>query len=393
MWPSAGIAVHPSLCGFLRHVRVVQLAAYSGPYTGSFVPMLRAALLAASRRGWDTGLVVPPTTSAMAYSWHEEFSELSIPITFLAPGFRRGLPSAIAELVASTGPTVLHTHFTGFDIGAVLAASRRPDVSALWHIHSPQRSELTVRARNLVKYGLVGRGTFRLLCVAPDIAADVRDRGAPAGKVEFFPNGIDTQRFRPPDPAERAAARAAAGFAPDARVVLHFGWDWLRKGGDLFLGMLAHLRGQDPPVLGVSVGGGDQARDLAERLGLGDSVRVIEPASDARALYAAADIFASTSRAEGMPFAVAEALCSGLSVIASDLPGHRAVAGELAACRIGPLDPERMAGDVRELLARPQGVVELEAASARRSIVERLDLGAWAERLADLHAQAAGISR
>ena len=286
---------------------------------------------------------------------------------------------------------MLHTHFTRFDVAAVMAARRRPGVSVLWHIHSPQKPALAVRARNLIKYGLLGRRTFRILCVAPDIAVDVRRRGGPADRVEFFPNAIDTERFTPAGPSERAAARAALGLPSDVPVVLHFGWDWDRKGGDVFLQSLALLRGE-LAILGVTVGGGEAARDLAARLKLGDSLRILDPDPDVRRLYAAADVFASTSRAEGMPFAVAEALCSGLSVVASDLPGHRAVAGGVAACPIVPLEPAPVAEALRGLLARPSEAADHEAAEARRSIVDRLDLRAWSQRLADLHASAAGLT-
>lgn len=368
-------------------MRVIQLAAYTGPYSGSFVPMLRAALLAASGRGWDTRLVL--SASAAQYAWTQEISEIGVPITFLDPESRRGLPASIAKLAAPSGPTILHSHFTRFDIGTVMAAMRSRRTSVLWHIHSPQKPGFAVRARNLVKYALIGRGTFRILCVAPDIAAAVRRRGGPADRVRFFPNAIDTTRFVPSGPSERAAARAALELPADMPIVLHFGWDWERKGGDVFLKLLARLRDDAPGVLGVTVGGGDQANSLARRLGLGDGVRVIPPLADVRELYAAADIFVSPSRAEGMPFAVAEALCSGLSVVASELPGHRAVAGRAADCRIGPLDPNWMAEEVRALLARPTDAVRRESAAGRDSVVERLDLASWAERLADLQAEAA----
>jgi glycosyltransferase involved in cell wall biosynthesis len=370
-------------------MRVVQLAAYSGPYSGSFVPMLRAALQEASAQGWDACAVLSQAVADAHFPWVEEIAGLGVPITYLDPGSRRALTASIAELIAPAGPTVLHTHFTGFDIGAVLAARRTRTASVLWHVHSPQKRELAVLARNVVKYALLGRATFRMLCVAPDIASDVRRRGAPARKVRFFPNAIDTQRFRPPDGDERAAARAELGLPASVPVLLHFGWDWQRKGGDLFLKLLAVLRGRVPTVVGVSAGGGDQARALADRLGVADVVRVIEPATDARPLYAAADVFVSSSRAEGMPFAVAEALCSGLAVVATDLPGHRAVAGGVAACRIGSFDPRRMADDARALLGRSAETVEADSQQARQSIVDRLDLDAWAKRLADLHAEAA----
>ena len=151
-------------------------------------------------------------TAVADYGWVSELAEIGVPITFLDPGSRRELPAAIGTLIADDGPTVLHSHFTRFDIPAVAAARRAANTSVLWHIHSPQKPELAVRARNVVKYGLIGRRTFRILCVAPDIAADVRRRGGPADRVEFFPNAIDTSRFTPAgsERARRRACRAGA---------------------------------------------------------------------------------------------------------------------------------------------------------------------------------------
>ena len=42
-------------------MRLVQLAAYDGPYPGSSIPMIRAALLEARRRGWHGEAVFAET--------------------------------------------------------------------------------------------------------------------------------------------------------------------------------------------------------------------------------------------------------------------------------------------------------------------------------------------
>src|SRR5262249_1721575 len=144
----------------------------------------------------------------------------------------------------STAPTVVHTHFTTFDVPAVLAAVGRPNTVVLWHMHGHERSTPAVRARGWIKDAVFGRRVSGILCVAPDVAEAVRDGGAPRGRVAFVPNAINTKRF-PLVTEERARrARQELSIEPDTAVLLHFGWDWERKGGDLFLAATKILLGR-----------------------------------------------------------------------------------------------------------------------------------------------------
>jgi glycosyltransferase involved in cell wall biosynthesis len=361
-------------------MRVIQLAGYEGPYGGSFVPMMHAVADAVAARGWQPGLVLPET--ARGQEWSESLNHGRMALSFTPPERGRGLDRAVREIVgAGDGPAILHSHFSLYDVASAHVARRRRGGAFLWHLHSRAEPGLGAALRNRVKFRVVGRGIARVLCVAPNICADAVGRGAPRDRTELWPNAIDVERFPLVTAQARAIARRELRLPDDRPLIMHFGWDWERKGGDRFLAA-AKLLAADGPLAAVTVGGGRHAEQLAAQLGIADSVHVLEPREDAQALHAAADVFVSPSRAEGMPFAMAEALASGVPVVASDIPGQALIGRGLRACRLVGGDPAEIAQALRELLH-----VDAEARAAAREHVEsEMGLGAWAERLADLYA-------
>ena len=367
-------------------MRLFHLADYHGSYAGSFIPMLRAALLAARDRGWQVEVGFTPV--ARGRGWLTELEAEGVPVR-IAPGESiRDLARWVTLLLAEDpGPTVVHTHFTAFDVPAALAALRRRDDVVVWHLHSRAQPEIRARVTNMVKYGLFGRAVDRILCVAPDLAAAARQRLAPGRKVDFFPNAIDTARFPLVSPERRAAARRQLDVPPSGEIVLHLGWDWERKAGDLFLRAVASLTPDRDRLVPVTVGAGPEARTLGAQLEL-ERLRILEPTDRVQDLYAAADVLASPSRAEGMPFSVAEALCMGVGVVASDIPGHRAICEKVTACRLTSLDPAELATGIRATLDRSPGETEREGREARQSIVARMDLEVWAAKVIDVYDEA-----
>jgi glycosyltransferase involved in cell wall biosynthesis len=69
--------------------------------------------------------------------------------------------------------------------------------------------------------------------------------------------------------------------------------------------------------------------------------------------YCAADVLLLTSRREGRPNVVLEALASGLQVLACDAGGTRELLVGLDGCLVDSRAPEQIAGALRERLAKP----------------------------------------
>lgn len=355
-------------------VKLVHLADYGGPYAGSFIPMLLEVLVLGRDRGYDSHAIF--TDIARGRPWLAELDAAGIPYRFTPV---EGIAETVHD-VSLQGDCVLHSHFSAFDLSCARAA-RRGRALAFWHVHSSLRHGLKPRARNSVRFGLLSRGVSEIMCVAPHIARDVRLRLGPRDRVTFVPNAIDLARFPMPDGDARLAARTRLGLPTGGIVLMHFGWDWERKGGEIYLRAVAALRRTGREVTAVTVGEDNSARRVAAELGLTDVVRVLAPTDEVQDLYAAANVFVMPSLAEGMPFAMAEALSSGTPVVATDASGEREIGAGLAACRLTDRRPEAVAAAIGTLLDRDASTVQADASAARRSLDERLALPVWAESL------------
>jgi glycosyltransferase involved in cell wall biosynthesis len=349
--------------------------------------MVRAVLDGGRRRDWHVQAVFSDVASNRA--WLSELREEGFDCRLATAG-RRSLEGTLDELLTAGEPTILHTHFTAFDIAAARVAHRHEEVLAYWHLHSALRTGAWWRARNVVKLRLLSQGVEEILCVAPNILEQARKRLAPHDRLALVTNAIDLKRFPLVTPERRRRSREGLGLPVDARVVLHFGWDWDRKGGDIFLGAIATLLKDrnNEDLVAITVADPQPAELAAKSMGIAKNVRIVQPSNDVGAFYAAADIFAAPSRGEGHPFAVAEALASGLPVIASPIPGHEMIAAGAHGCRIAHLDPNSFSDALRDVMAVPETEANRTRLAARDWVVAEMDIDAWSERMLSRYEEA-----
>lgn len=363
-------------------ISLVHLADYGGVYPGSFIPMVRSVLQLAGERGWTHQAVFSPV--AAERPWLSELREQGLTCT-VAPAGHGARRELVERLCSQTrGPVILHSHFTAFDLLAAAAARRHRHVISYWHLHSALRPGPWWQARNIVKLALLSKGVEQMLCVAPNILEQASRRLAPKDRLALVPNAIELERFPPIAPERRRAARATLGLKDEEVVVLHFGWDWHRKGGDLLCHAIASLREQHLEPAGLivlSAGAPDEALRLSQRLGIADHVRTLPPSEDVAGLYAAADLFVAPSRGEGHPFAVVEALASGLPVVASPIPGHQMIAENVSNCHLAESDAASLAKAIAHALSQPPDDRAAASKAAHQWAVTEMDIGAWSERM------------
>jgi glycosyltransferase involved in cell wall biosynthesis len=130
----------------------------------------------------------------------------------------------------------------------------------------------------------------------------------------------------------------------------------------------------------VVVGDGPQRAVLEAQVKasrVADAIEFVGEVDDVRARLERADAFVLSSRSEGMPISVLEAMAAGLPVVATDVGGVHEVVLDGETGRLVP------PGDVRALAAALSEMVddaelrERWGRAGRRRIAERFELRAW----------------
>jgi glycosyltransferase involved in cell wall biosynthesis len=124
--------------------------------------------------------------------------------------------------------------------------------------------------------------------------------------------------------AERESARTELEVADDAVLVATIANFREKKDYPTLLAAAEAAVATEPRLRFVSVGQGpleNQLRDLHGRTALGDRFRFLGYQADPARVLAAADVFTLTSRYEGLPVALLEALALGLPAVVSRVGG------------------------------------------------------------------------
>lgn len=164
----------------------------------------------------------------------------------------------------------------------------------------------------------------------PEDLPVLRALGVPQRKLVLLGNGVDLQRFRPPTPAERDAARASLGIERGQIAVGAVGRLVAEKGYPELLAAAASLRATCPQLVLVVAGPSDPEKaDAIDATLLAEAersgVRLLGMRDDIEQVYWALDCYVLASRREGFPRSAMEAAASGLPLVATDIRGCRQV--------------------------------------------------------------------
>lgn len=280
---------------------------------------------------------------------------------------------------------LVHTHDAASQLYAALVRLARPRTKVIMTFHRSLGFE-TARRRDRLRNALAG-----LACDAIVVGSVERrqhylaENHVRASKVVRIPFGIDTSRFHP-DRNARASLRAELG-CDDSTLLIgavgHFGEE---KGIDLVIRSFQQLIRLEPQlnVRLVVVGSGpdsqrQQMEQLARDMDRPDLISLVGFQRDVPRWFNAMDIFVHAPRQEAFGLVVAEAMATGLPVIATRTGGvPDMVRHEKTGLLVPPEQPEQLADALRRLVQD-----EILRASLARTAYEV----ARAEYPAELYAQ------
>jgi len=296
-------------------------------------------------------------------------------------GFDATLPARLAGLFRDHGVTVVHTHNA---LPLIYATPAGKSVRAIV-VHT--RHGVTAASdRQLCVRRAVSCLTDAYVAVSPDVAALARRAvDCPPSRLRVIENGVDPSRFRP-DPDARRAVRDELGIPPAAWVVGTVGRLVAEKNQDLLVRAAAPLLGA--PARLLIAGDGPRRREieaLAAGLPGGRHVQLLGGRRDVPRVLAALDVFALSSRTEGLPLAVLEAMAVGLPVVSTAVGGVPHVVEDGKSGLLAPAGDETALRERLTRLRDDRAFAADAGARGRAIAVARYSVAAMCGRYLDLY--------
>jgi glycosyltransferase involved in cell wall biosynthesis len=235
---------------------------------------------------------------------------------------------------------------------------------------------------------ILNAATYRLDRAHFAVSDHVR-RSMPAWcrrRTETLVHGIAVDEVRA-HRSQRERMREELGVAADECLAVTVANYRPHKDYPTLLAAARMVRDRALPLRFVAVGQGPLERDVHDehsRSGLGESFRLLGYRPDALDVLAAADVFVLSSRQEGLPVALMEALVLGLPVAASAVGGvSEAVTQDVEGLLVRPGHPEELADAITQLVSDPGLRARMAQAAATRG--ERFDVGRVVRRYEDCY--------
>ncbi len=333
-------------------------------------------------RGHDVHVAAILPSDNAGHPFLQRLKEADVPAHHLIIPGRSYLRErrAVADLCGRLDPAVLHTHGYRPDV-VDSGVGRRLGIATVTTVHGFTGGDVKNRF-----YEWLQRFAFRhfdaVIAVSEPLADSLAAAGLPSDRIHLVPNAwAGTLGL-----LEAGEARGRLGVANGQ---FHVGWVGRltdEKGPDVLIDALPHLA--ELPLTVSILGEGEERPSLEEKsrnLGIADRIIWHGAVPDAGRFFPAFDVFVLSSRREGTPIVLLEAIEAGVPVVATAVGGVPGVVGSGGALLVPPEDPEALAGAIREVYFEPDRA-SLRARSAKQKLARDFSGDRWLARYEEVYA-------
>jgi len=193
--------------------------------------------------------------------------------------------------------------------------------------------------------------------------------------IQVIHNGVDTRRFQPGERTKALSSLLPLGYS--GPVLITVGRLSEAKDHSNLLAALQILKGRGETFYLILVGDGELRQAIAleiEKRGLTANVLLVGCRSDTEYILPGADAFVLSSKREGFPLVVLEAMAAGLPVVATSVGGvPEAICHELNGLLVPSEDPVALAEAIHRV-CNDKPLAQNLARNARKSAEENFSL-------------------
>lgn len=338
-------------------------------------------------KGWLVTIVTLKPIDSDFYEVHQRVGRCSLDLSSGGGIFKRALinlrrVTALRRILKQESPAAMVGMMTACSILAIIAAIGTPIRVIVSERNNPLRKNTRAAWKWLRKY---------LYRFADAHVAQTRDtarwltKNVKAGEIRVIPNAVSW-----PLAAGKPVRDPVAWLRHGDRCVLAVGTKWYQKGFDLLVDAFAEAADSGAEwklvIAGIESSDGkndDPVRLLterAERLGIGDRIHFPGMVGNISDWYEQAEIFALSSRYEGYPNVLMEAMAAGCACIAFDCDTGPAdvVSTEVDGLLVKPEDTGALSAGLKRLMEDPglrsrlaENAVEVRARYAEERVFEQ----------------------